>query len=198
MNIVEKAYNWAYGLTPRKVTTHLILHNAAAVKCTADGIHAYHLSKGWAGIAYHYFVAKDGTIYRGRPENVYGGHTTNWNYCSIGICFEGNFDLEFMPQAQIDAGAALAADIRSRYPGIIVGKHSDYGCTSCPGKNFPFAYIVDPADEGAPEEVDTSVPSEWAKEAWEWAKAKGITDGSRPHDTATREEIVTLIWRAMQ
>lgn len=39
-------------------------------------------------------------------------------------------------------------------------------------------------------------PSEWAKEAWEWAKKEGITDGTRPKDNATREEIITMIYRA--
>ena len=39
-------------------------------------------------------------------------------------------------------------------------------------------------------------PSGWAKEAWEKAAKKGITDGSRPHDTATREEIVVMLERA--
>ena len=39
-------------------------------------------------------------------------------------------------------------------------------------------------------------PSNWAKEAWEWAKKAGITDGNRPKDNATREEIITMIYRA--
>lgn len=37
--------------------------------------------------------------------------------------------------------------------------------------------------------------SEWAKEAWEWGKEKGITDGSRPRDTSTREEVITMLYR---
>ena len=68
MQITEKTYDWAYPLTPRSVTTHLVLHHAGASRATAAGIHAYHLSKGWAGIAYHYFVAKDGSVTRGRAR----------------------------------------------------------------------------------------------------------------------------------
>ncbi|MBU5676766.1 N-acetylmuramoyl-L-alanine amidase [Alkaliphilus sp. MSJ-5] len=37
--------------------------------------------------------------------------------------------------------------------------------------------------------------SEWAIEAWEWGKEKGITDGQRPKDFATREELVTMLYR---
>jgi N-acetylmuramoyl-L-alanine amidase len=38
-------------------------------------------------------------------------------------------------------------------------------------------------------------PSEWAKEAMEWAKKEGICDGTRPKDAATREEVVTVLYR---
>lgn len=37
--------------------------------------------------------------------------------------------------------------------------------------------------------------SSWAREAWEWAKKAGITDGTRPRDTITREEVVTMLYR---
>lgn len=37
--------------------------------------------------------------------------------------------------------------------------------------------------------------SDWAREARDWAVAKGITDGSRPKDTVTREEVWTMLWR---
>lgn len=39
-------------------------------------------------------------------------------------------------------------------------------------------------------------PSLWAEEAWNWAAKKGIIDGKRPMDLATREEIITMIFRA--
>ncbi|GHV39999.1 hypothetical protein FACS189490_04520 [Clostridia bacterium] len=37
--------------------------------------------------------------------------------------------------------------------------------------------------------------SDWACEAWEWAKNAGFCDGTRPKETATREEIITLFYR---
>ena len=47
-------------------------------------------------------------------------------------------------------------------------------------------------------EPDADKPSDWAIDALEWAKAKGISDGTRPKDTATREEIITMLWRAFK
>ena len=48
------------------------------------------------------------------------------------------------------------------------------------------------------DEPNQSSPSEWAAEAIEWAKAKEISDGTRLKDTATREEIITMLWRALK
>lgn len=42
---------------------------------------------------------------------------------------------------------------------------------------------------------DNTVPSEWAKEDWEWGKAKGITDGSNPGGVCTREQVISMIRR---
>ena len=43
--------------------------------------------------------------------------------------------------------------------------------------------------------TDTNKPSDWAKEAWEWATGKGIVDGTNPQGTVTREQVVTMIYR---
>ena len=42
---------------------------------------------------------------------------------------------------------------------------------------------------------DNKVPSDWAKEDWEWGKKKGITDGSNPGGTCTREQVIAMIRR---
>lgn len=38
-------------------------------------------------------------------------------------------------------------------------------------------------------------PSKWAKDSWQWGIDKGLTDGNRPKDNATREEVVTMLKR---
>ena len=37
--------------------------------------------------------------------------------------------------------------------------------------------------------------SPWAREAWVWALGKGITDGTRPKEPATREEVAAMLYR---
>ncbi|MEA4895050.1 MAG: peptidoglycan recognition family protein [Oscillospiraceae bacterium] len=202
MTPVSSNFQWAFALTPRSVTTHLILHHAGVSAATAAGIHAYHLSKGWAGIAYHYYVTKKGEVYVGRPENMRGGHTTNWNYCSIGICFEGNFETEQMTEEQLAAGKELVADIAARYPSIVIGKHSDFSQTACPGRNFPLASLVPTGGAEPQKDAELSEePSDWAKSSCEWSVGYGLFQGSgdnsyRWHDGVTRQELAVILERA--
>lgn len=204
MQVIEPTYKWAYKLTPRDVTTHLILHHAAASSATPEGIHSYHLSKGWAGIAYHYFVAKDGRVFRGRPENIRGGHTAGWNYCSIGVCFEGNFDEESMSEPQLRAGKELIADICSCYPSLMVGCHRQFDQTSCPGQNFPFEELLEAKSEVAESSGGQGTePDDWARAACEWAAGEGLLvgDGSGSfhwHEGVTRQMLAVILMRCAE
>jgi len=36
-----------------------------------------------------FFIAKDGQVYRGRPENTIGVHTKSYKNISLGICMQG-------------------------------------------------------------------------------------------------------------
>ncbi len=143
MNIVEHTFAFNSALSKRKSTTEIVLHHAAVKSCTVNDIHSWHLGNGWAGIGYHFFVRKDGSIHRGRPIEYVGAHTYGRNSDTIGVCFEGNFETETMSAAQKKAGAELVTYIKSLYPSIKkVGKHKDYCATACPGKNFAFTEIA--------------------------------------------------------
>ena len=142
MKIIEKTYRWSGTLARRGVTRRIILHHAAAVTCSADQIHAWHLANGWSGIGYHFFVRKDGTVYRGRPEDTVGAHAGGSNSDSIGVCFEGSFDKEEMPAVQRRAGTELVAYLKKKYGVTTVQRHSDVNATGCPGTHFPFDAIA--------------------------------------------------------
>ena len=47
-----------------------------------------------------------------------------------------------MPEAQLESGAALIADIKSRNGELTVKRHLDYCNTDCPGKNFPLDAVT--------------------------------------------------------
>lgn len=141
MNIIETNLEFK-SMDSRTKTERIILHHADAINCTAEDIHRWHLNNGWAGAGYHFLVRKDASIYRLRPENKVGAHAGGSNYNSIGICFEGNFMEEDMPEAQKQAGKELVAYLKNKYNITVVQAHRDVCATSCPGDRFPFDEIA--------------------------------------------------------
>ena len=141
MVIHDAGLQFRFPAGKRSITSDIILHHAAGGG-SVEAIHRYHRdTNGWDGIGYHYYVRKDGSVWRGRPEDTIGAHTVGHNYSSIGVCFEGNFEVDIMPAAQLAAGRELIADILSRYPGAEVSGHRDNDSTACPGKNFPGGFL---------------------------------------------------------
>ena len=214
MNIIEERYAWHGALSVRSRTDTIILHHAEAPYATAQDIHRWHLGNGWSGIGYHYYVRKDGLVYRGRPGDAVGAHAgkkSGYNGRSIGICFEGNYMYEAMPAAQLEAGRALTRDIEARYGGKLrILGHRDVTATDCPGTRFPMdamkhyeedeemltyeqfkQYMTryEAEREGAP-------VSGYAQGAWEAMKAAGITDGTAPGAPLTREQYAVMQQRA--
>lgn len=142
MNIIETNLKFRTALTNRNSTNRIIIHHAEASNCTAQDIHQWHLNNGWSGAGYHFLVRKDGTVYRLRPEGKVGAHASGSNADSIGICFEGSYMTETMPQAQINAGKELVVYLKQKYGISKVQAHREVCSTNCPGKNFPFSEIA--------------------------------------------------------
>jgi N-acetyl-anhydromuramyl-L-alanine amidase AmpD len=141
MEIIEANLQFK-DMSTRKATQRIILHHADAKNCSAEDIHRWHLNNGWSGAGYHFLVRKDGTIYRLRPEDKVGAHAYGSNYNSIGVCFEGNYMEEDMPEVQKQAGKELVAYLKNKYKISTVQKHKDVCATSCPGDKFPFDEIA--------------------------------------------------------
>lgn len=141
MYIIETNLKF-HSMTKRSSTERIILHHSACSSCTAEQIHQWHLNNGWEGAGYHFLVRKDGQIYRLRPEAFVGAHAYGSNYNSIGICAEGNFENETMPETQKNSLIELVSYLKGKYGISKVLKHSDVNNTACPGKNYPFNEIV--------------------------------------------------------
>lgn len=147
MQINDVKYVWAGALCLRNTINMIVLHHAEASSCTARDIHDWHVRQGWSGIGYHYFVNKKGEVFKGRPDNTVGSHAKGYNSNSIGICFEGSYNKEVMPQAQIKAGRELVSYLKEKYNITEVKRHKDLMATDCPGALFPFDEIVKHSQE---------------------------------------------------
>lgn len=143
---------WSWGSTLRTRSGHpkgIVVHHAAASSASVEDIHRWHIARGWAGIGYHFYVRKDGTIYRGRPEGVIGSHAQGAND-RLGICLEGDYTTETMPHIQRTALVWLLRDLLRRYGALPVTGHSAHSATACPGRNVPLSDIVKEAGSAAP------------------------------------------------
>lgn len=120
----------------------LVLHHAEASNASVGDIHRWHkFGNGWAGIGYHFYIRKDGSIYKGREENWRGAHAPAYNDKSLGICVEGAYQKEYMPEVQKKAVIKLGRYLAAKYNIHEVFKHGEVTATDCPGKNYPFMEI---------------------------------------------------------
>jgi len=144
-----------FGLKParayvkRKSTQRIILHHTSGgASETVQGIHAYHISRGHAGIDYNICVLKDGTACWGRGLDYAGGSVNNsaaasrgYNDTSVAIVALGDFERSQMPAVQKEALKRVVRDVAQHYGITEIIRHKDVANTDCPGKFYPFDEI---------------------------------------------------------
>ena len=131
---------------PRNVRDVDKFHQARGFEITCMG-HVYH-------IAYHYLILPNGTVKAGRPERCQGAHAQGYN-SYLGIAVVGDFTGKdsaagkngpsVPTEQQIKSLVQLCRRIRDQYgiPLQHIVRHSDISSTDCPGKRFPFQYILE-------------------------------------------------------
>jgi hypothetical protein len=132
-------------LVPRAKTDMIVIHHTALDNMSVADIHELHLTKGWAGIAYHKVILPDGTIVEGRPENMIGAHALGANPHSIGIVVGGNFANKPPAPAQLDALVTLTLQMLQKYSipvSNVLPHRAVTPGTSCPGALFPWDEFI--------------------------------------------------------
>jgi hypothetical protein len=95
-----------------------------------------HQARGWADIAYHVLVDRNGNVYEGRP--MWAVPDTATNYDPRGhftVMCEGNFQEQRPSTEQVQALVDVLAWAAQRFdaaPRTIAG-HMDHAATACPG-----------------------------------------------------------------
>lgn len=191
MLVQETSLKFKEGLIPRNRTTRVIIHHTATDgDVSAQTVHGWHLNQGWAGIGYHYLIRQDGTIERGRPENVIGAHAgPEGNTDGIGIALAGNFEVEKPSEKQIESLVELIKDILKRYGDLQIIGHRDVMPTSCPGKLFPLEEVREMVKEEnkAAHTSKPNRPEKWKLDIISEAKNKGlITSDHDPDEPASK------------
>lgn len=163
MNIIDTNLDFNSNMTKRsldKIRRIILHHSGVTVLQSLETIHNYHKNtNGWAGIGYHFYIRKDGSIYKGRPIEYVGAHASGNNSDSIGICAEGNFEVETMSEAQKNSLKELINYLISNYNIDVIQGHKDVNSTSCPGSNFPLdemKHLLNSKDEQTSNEENTN------------------------------------------
>lgn len=174
MNIIKPRLKWKEPLVSNDTANInvIALHHIAATTATAYDIHEWHLSRGWKGAGYGWYIRKDGTVFEMRGFNVNAG-VENENDHILSIAFEGNFDVEsVMSDEQTEAGLELIEWLSTKLPNLkSIDGHYMWNTTSCPGKYFPLAEFRN----GSKKKVEVVKVKDEKKEnipEWEWDSAK--------------------------
>jgi len=80
--------------------------------------------------SYHYYVRYDGSVIPLLPENVQGVHARGYNYCSLGIVYEGGLDengnaADTRTEAQKASLVALLRSLKEDYPAAKIVGHRE-------------------------------------------------------------------------
>lgn len=200
MNIIDAGLTFRKQLVKRASTQYIILHHIDAKTATVQDIHRWHLERDnqtWAGIGYNIYVRKDGSVYKGRGVEMSGAHTENYNSISVGVAFEGDYELidKSMPEAQYNAGLEVIEYLKELYPNAKIVGHKELNKTSCPGSNFPLSDLK----EMKSHIVEQPVQEHWAEPIFKELLTMGVAlDVRRFDDNITRGEAFALAYKIMK
>jgi len=114
--------------------------NLIVIHCTASPngrpmsisqIRKEHMQRGFSDIGYHYVINVDGSIMKGRPEQLVGAHAKDHNANSLGIALVGGLggpdklNPGKFTDAQWDSLKTLVVDLSLHFPGMGVTGHRD-------------------------------------------------------------------------
>ena len=180
-----------------------IHHNAGIKGGSGGGIVAYcHTGAGkasveWRDELYEALVAHTGLRGNRATPKAKANHYVTRNTIMPSVLLELGFmdsstDAPILLSDEYAAGCAAAiADVVVRTAGLT--KKGEIEVTEA-----ELRAIV--REEMAKIEAEKAklAPAEWAQTGLAFAKSKGITDGTRPQSTATRQEVAVMLYNAMK
>ncbi len=120
----------------------LIVHCSATPEgrnVKTETIRDWHIiGNHWDDIGYHYIIELDGSIHRGRDEDVIGAHCAGLNANSIGICYvggmckNGRIPKDTRTEAQKQSLLKLLKELKAKYPNATIHGHNEFAAKACP------------------------------------------------------------------
>ena len=136
-------------MKPLKQVSLLIVH-CSATRCDRPFSVESLIATGEARfgqVSYHYYVRRNGDVVPLLPESVQGVHARHYNYCSLGICYEGGLDemgraVDTRTPAQKASLYQLLKNLRADYPDARIMGHRElpHVAKACPCFNAASEY----------------------------------------------------------
>lgn len=183
-------------------SAHYYVDDKQIIQTIGDSLVAWSIGDTWG--------------YSNNPNRI--EDATNFNSLSMEICINEGIDKAKAYKNAVE----LAKNLMKKFGFSleVVIRHFDATGKICPGswsKNDwamwwkfkediqkPIEWEIDLSkDSTFGEEGGAVVPenvkdvSSWAEKAWKWGIEKGLTDGTNPQGNCTREQVVTMLYRAM-
>ena len=119
-------------MKPLKVVKYLVVH-CVANRCNKPFSVESLINCGkakYGQCSYHYYVRSDGSVIPLLSESVQGIHDKGYNWCSLGIVYEGGLDEQGHPadtrtEAQKHTLIALLRALKADYPDAQILGHRD-------------------------------------------------------------------------
>ena len=180
----------------------IVIHNTANDASAMSEISW--MMKNPKSTSYHYAVDESRAV-QGVPLNRNAWHAGdgtngvgNRRGISVEICRSTSNDKELFLKAENNAAELVAMLLIQFNWGIEkVKKHQDFSGKYCPHRTLDLGWerFLKKVEIKLKElQQPTDVP-DWAKEAWEWAKQKGIVDGTNPNGAVTRTMGAAMLHR---
>lgn len=115
------------------------MRNLQAFSQRDDKLDTGKFKPAWFDIPYHFYIAADGQIAKGRKLQYVGDTNTEYNPTGHAlVVLEGSFNTEQPTAAQVDSMKRVVAWLARKYkvPAANIKGHGDYAKTGCPGENL--------------------------------------------------------------
>lgn len=189
--------HFRYFSSKRKASAHYFVDDKGIIQIVGDSRAAWHCGDD-----------------QGKGTALNG--CKNINSIGIELCInsDGDYDKAYKNLVELTKNLMKKFNI----PIDKVCRHYDVSRKRCPGTFFdkglwdtfkvdiskPIEWVIDLSkdsefgeERGAVVTEKKSNASDWAEKAWTWGIEKGLTDGTSPQGNCTREQVVTMLYRAM-
>lgn len=139
-----------YPLVGTAVKDTHVIHHSLTKTGSPEAFANYHIdNNGWFGIAYHFVIQLDGTIYHCDDLDRRTYHAGNTNTRAIGTCLVGDFRKgtgQLPTQAQLESLYLLNKELYNELPNMKITKgHQEcdgYSWKNCPGDGWNYRRVL--------------------------------------------------------